>query len=752
MTIISAGNTGLEWVTHSRQRIARLRAWALTDGQHLGYQDYARRNAFIAVALAGSDPALALSERWGLAQAAMLQELEVQLSPDDLLAGHYCPHVPGSWEKLSEEAMATMQFPDFIADSDVLLKREAWLRAHATPPDWIGGTCEGHHTVDFHAVLTHGVAALVAQADAAAAAQPDAVRAAASQGMAAALRGLVTFAERHAEYAVTLAQTAAPARAAELRRIADSCRRVPGLPAESFFDALQSVWFTYLAVGMMESPSANSLGALDRLLWPYYQKDIASGALSEAEAEELLTHFLLKCGSYAEGQALTLGGLDEAGMDATNDLTRLFLRIMLAQGMPEPIVAFRMHDGMRADDMDLLTRITAAGNGQPSYYNERRCREMLAARGAHPADLERMSVNSCMGLVVSGKELDDMWAAIVLLPLALELAVAGGRTAAGTSFPELVPCGRTEFPSFEVLFEAYQQTALGVIGCLASHYRQDIAFRACYYPKPMISGLLDNCRGRGLDRFAGGPQYHTAVVEGFGWANVSDALVAIDILVFQRGLVTVKELLNAARADYAGREELRRQVRACPKYGNDHLVADAMAQRVLKAFIAAVNVQNVAGDHVAFRASLHTLNLHVGMGSCVPAGLDGRPYGAPLNKQLGPSVWAAASGPTAVLASAARMPVMELPGGQALDISLPASMLHDATGRGRFQALMSGYFAMGGADLQVNTLSPAVLRAAQGDPAAHPNLIVRIAGYSEYFRKLSRESQDDLITRIEAGL
>ena len=732
-------------------RIARLRAWSMSEGQHFGYQDHARRQALLALELAASDSGLSLSERWGLAQAAMMQKIEVAIGPDDLFAGHFCPNIPGAWDEARDQALTTLEIPPLVIDPGVMAKRDDWLRAY-TVPDWIGGTCEGHHTVDFHAVLTQGVAALATEAEASAANQPEAGRAAASRGMAVALRGLITFAERHAAAAARLAESADSARSAELCRMAESCRHVPGLPARSFFEALQSVWLTYLAVGMMESPSANSLGTLDRLLWPYYQRDLESGAITEDEAGEMLAHFLLKCGSYAEGQALTLGGLDEAGHDAFNDLTRLFLRVILALGMPEPIVAARIHDGMQAADLDLLARLTAAGNGQPSYYSEPRCRAMLAARGTPPADIARLSINSCMGVVASGKELDDMWAAIVLLPLALELAVAGGRVADGTPLPELVPDGRAEYPTFDALFTAYQQIAMSVVGCLTAHYRQDIAYRACYYPNPLISGLLDNCRIRGLDRYAGGPCYHSAVVEGFGWANVSDALVAIETLVYQRKVVTLPELLAAARADYAGQEELRRQVRACPKYGNDHPVADDMARRVLNGFIAAVNAQNRPDNHVSFRASLHTLNLHVSMGACAPVGLDGRPYGAPLNKQLGPSVWAALSGPTAVLASAARMPTDELPGGQALDISLPAGMLDHAAGRGRFWALMRGYFTLGGADLQVNTLPPEVLRAAQSDPSAHPHLIVRIAGYSEYFHKLSRLAQDDLIARIEAGL
>jgi len=274
---------------------------------------------------------MALPERWGSAQAALLREIEVQLGPDDLLAGHFCAWTSGDWDDVCAKALATLQIPPCPVDAEIAATLADWQRAYAVP-GWFGSIGEGHHTVDFHAVLTRGVAALAAEADAAADAQADPECAVTSRGMAVALRGLIAFAQRHADAADILAATVMPARAAALRRIAESCRRVPGAPATSFFDALQAVWLTYLAIGMVESPSANSLGALDRLLWPYYQRDLANGVIDEEEAGELLAHFLLKCGSYAEGQALTLGGQDEKGADAVNDLTRLFLRVILALG------------------------------------------------------------------------------------------------------------------------------------------------------------------------------------------------------------------------------------------------------------------------------------------------------------------------------------------------------------------------------------------------------------------------------------
>ncbi|MHB9106704.1 MAG: glycine radical domain-containing protein [Armatimonadota bacterium] len=158
------------------------------------------------------------------------------------------------------------------------------------------------------------------------------------------------------------------------------------------------------------------------------------------------------------------------------------------------------------------------------------------------------------------------------------------------------------------------------------------------------------------------------------------------------------------------------------------------------------------GEHREYLPSLHTLYQHIYAGGAAPVSFDGRRYGAPLNKQLGPSVWAGPFAPTAVLASAARLPIAQLPGGQALDIAIPHEMLATPAGRQQFRALVETYFRLGGADLQVNTADPADLRAAQAHPEEYGHLVVRVAGYSEFFTKLDRAQQDDLIERIAAGV
>lgn len=739
--------TAVSECTTDWERIARLRAVAITTGQHIGYQDAPRREALALRGARGDSPVLHRS----LGMVEMFARINVLISDDDLLAGAFSPAPPSGWEEEQREFPAQQAVPA-LAHTPEVEAGLAELRQACGQGSWFGNVGQGHSNVDFAQVLRCGLAAMAQEAETAAEEQSDPARATASRAMAAVLRGVMTFAARHADLAEAQAAQSSPARAAELCRIAESCRRVPGQPAETFFDALQAVWLVYLATGMSESPSANSLGCADRYLYPYYAHDLAAGRLTEIDAEELLAHFLLKCACYAEGQSLTLGGQLADGTDAVNDLTRLFFRLIPRLNLPEPIISVRIHDHMRAEDLDAVVAITAAGGGQPSYYAEARCRAMLSGRGVPAVDLARLAINSCMGVVVAGSEVSDMWGGIIGLPVCLELAVSRGVTADGAVLPTFAALCPETYASLEDVFAAYERILRHVAALVVEKNRQETAYQAQWHPNPLLSALLDDCRTRGLDRLAGGPRYHSVIIEAFGWANVSDSLAAIQELVFRHGACGLEELLAAARADWAGRDDLLLAARACAKYGNDSPEADALAVRVLDSFISAVTDQRRPGEHAEYLPSLHSLNHNVHGGRWAPVSLEGRRYGAPLNKQLGPSVWAALAGPTAILNSAAKLPTDALPGGQALDLTLPPTLLTTRAGRAQFSALLRAYFALGGADLQVNTVTPADLRSAMAHPEQYRHLLIRVAGYSEYFVKLDRATQEDLVTRVAAGL
>ncbi|MEI6520009.1 MAG: pyruvate formate lyase family protein [bacterium] len=732
-----------------------LRDWAMTTGQHYGYQDALRRDVMQYQIIVKSDAELSHVERCAQGFAGMLKQIPLFIGNDDLIAGHFTPPSSNAEEQeLRNELVLltnSLQLPMMDYPSTLRNSLDELLQAY-TKSAWIGGVGRGHSNINYGRVLQEGLQSLALEVEDNANILSNKDNAAYCQAMGTTLRGVIHFAERHANYADELGKDASQCRAAELNRIAAACRKVPANPATTFFEALQSFWMVYLALGMSESPSANSLGNLDRYLFPYYENDIKNGTLTESEADELLAQFLIKCGSYAEGQTITLGGLSPDGSDATNALTLKILYLIREIGLPEPIVGLRIHDNTPDEVWDAATALTAAGFGQPSYYYEPACRAMMKTRNIPPCDQEAMAINSCMGVVVAGAEVSDMWGGIVNLPLCLEMAVSRGIKADGTVLPEFVALCPDDYHSIDDLYQAYQRIQNHVIKIIIDKYRIDCDYHAEWYPNPFLSALLDDCRVRGLDRLAGGPRYHSVIIEGIGWANVSDSLIAINETVFKRKNINLTALLEDVRNDFQDAPELLANLRECIKYGNGEEIADSLAVKVVSSFAEAVASNRKEGEFREYLPSLHTLNQHIYAGASAPVSFDGRRYGAPLNKQLGPSSWIQPSSPTSVLISAAAIPIASLPGGQALDISIPSNLLNTAKGCQQFRALINTYFSLGGADLQINNISTDELRAAQEKPDAFRHLIVRIAGYSEFFIKLDHSQQNDIIERVSVGL
>ncbi len=735
-------------------RTKRLRDWAMTDGQHFGYQDSLRREVMQLRVITNVYSALSYAERCALGFADLLQNIPVHIGDDDLIAGHFSAFSPDNEKSLRDQhsnLRNNLNLPAFDYPSALKSSLDE-LKIAFTKPGWLGGVGRGHSNVNYSRVLTEGLIALLSETDDNANILSNTENAAYCRAMSITLRGVINFATRHAEMAEELAKNTTATRSAELTRIAAACRRVPFYPATTLFEALQSFWLTYLALGMSESPSANSLGNLDRYIFPFYINDITNGILTPETADELLAQFLIKCGSYAEGQTITLGGLNENGSDATNAVTLKILQLISEIGLPEPIIALRIHDNTPEDVWNAAIALTNAGFGQPSYYYEPQCRAMLESRDIPLCDQQAMAINSCMGVVVAGAEVSDMWGGILNLPLCLEMAISHGVTANGTVLPGFAALCPDNYHSIEDIFLAFQRIQNHFVAILADKYRHECDYHVKWYPNPFLSALLDDCRTRGLDRLGGGPRYHSVIIEGIGWANVSDSLVAIDEVVFKRKEINLSDLLHHAQNDYRNATELLTSLRACAKYGQTDKVADDWAVKIVNSFSEAVRNNRKTGEYREYLPSLHTLNQHISAGAASPVSFDGRRYGAPLNKQLGPSSWTNPTSPTDVLTSAARIPVATLPGGQALDISIPTNLLATLKGRQQFSALVKTYFSMGGADLQINTTNPEILRAAQRNPHEHRDIIVRIAGYSEFFIKLDKTQQNDIIERVGVGL
>lgn len=703
-----------------------------------------RAEALKAPELAGAMP----PEREGELFAQVLEHIPIGIVPGSPLAGEF------GWDYCTAEQRARWLPAEQTCPAPAHAQAEPSPfqlmseRFHCHGSD--GGSA--HTTVDYERVVSQGLCGILAEIDRR---LPEASQAQCEylRGMQAALRGVVAWSQRYAQLAemrAAEAETAAEREAFET--IARHCRQVPGLPARTFPEALQSIWLVHLAVGLSEgSGSSLSLGRPDQYLLDLFTRDLERGTPLQ-DLEAALAWFFRALNDFFGDAACTvnLGGADENGRSQFNALSRTIVEVAAGLRLPAPILAARIEDDLPPEAFDLLTDPALFAVGQPTFYGEEPCKAALVRRGVPADEVHGWAANSCMGLVMPGQEWSNMWGAVVNLLLPLELALNHGQPFSHELPLELATPPAADYADFEELFAAVCAYSGELVDLLLTRTAQDTRRRGQEQPNPFVSALLGDCIARGKDRLLGGCRYQSVIVEAFGLVNASDALVAVQELVFERGEYALEDLVSAARDNFRGHPEILRDIRRAPKYGNGEPRADEMARRLADHFAAAVSRHSRGGLH--YLPSFHTLTAHVPAGAKTAASLDGRRAGEPLAKNIGTSPERATCGHTALMRSAATIDQSAFSGGQALDIRVDPALIRTPEGRRGFQALLRTYFGMGGLQVQVNGLSAEELRCARAQPEAHRDLIVRIAGYSAPYVSLPLEVQDEMIQRFAAGM
>lgn len=690
-------------------------------------KDWQILNALRLRALSRSDVSSAPpAMREALALDCILQSLPIFHTAGDLLAGDF------GWREEEAESFERRfppPQPQPDARSGVTPEAQLYADFHC-----FGGYSPAHTCIDYGKLLALGIDGVLAQIDGAGAG-------AYRDAMKTALGALQRLAER---YAALLEQSGQ-------LELAAICRRVPRKAARTFHEALQSIWFAHMAIGISESSDASiSLGRLDQYALPYYQKSLDAGC-SETEMEEQFAALVSKLNRYGDAAcALNLGGVDDGGHDLCNDLTRLIIRVVKRMRRAAPILAARVHRALAPDVFDALVDPALFAIGQPTFYGEMSCRAALRERGVPESEIPRWAANSCMGLVIEGCEVSNMWGGVVNCLLPLELSINRGRP-----LQKGLPIALHTAPLEDArTFDAVEGKFLEYLNEMV-----DFCVRSCracterardQRPNPYVSAFLDRCIERGRDRLDGGAQYSVAIIEAFGLVNAADALSAIRALVFEGRQYSLEETVEAVRANYLGHEGLLARIRALPKYGGGNAQADAAVARLAGHFQRMVRSHSTATT--CYAPSFHTLNVHVGAGRKTAASLDGRRAGEPLAKNIGPSAGNACGGPTGVVRSAAAIDQRAYFGGQALDLSVDANLMANASDRRKLQSLIHTYFELGGLQLQVNGLSAETLSKAIERPEQYRDLIVRIGGYSDYFNNLSVDVRHEMVRRVADGL
>ena len=626
-------------------------------------------------------------------------------------------------------------------------------------------------------------------------------------------QAVIDYANRYAKLALEMAEKCTdPQRKAELLVIASNCSKVPAKGATNFWEACQSFWFVQQLLQMESSGHSISPGRFDQYMYPYYKKDIESGAITRTAAQELLDCIWVKLNDLnkvrdaasAEGfagyslfQNLIVGGQNKDGEDVTNDLSFMCIEASMHVHLPAPSLSIRVWNGSPHDLLIKAAELTRTGIGLPAYYNDEVIIPALQNRGLSLADAREYNIIGCVEPQKAGKTEGWHDAAFFNMCRPLELVFANGMDQG-----EMVgiPTGDvTKMETFDEFYDAYKKQMEYCISLLVNADNAIDVAHAKRCPLPFLSSMIDDCIKRGKTVQEGGAVYNFTGPQGFGIANMADSLYAIRQLVYQEKKFTMEELKEALAWNYgkgldeqsvrdittgilremtesgakvdadtaaavlksvmnaqmspekmARYQEIHDMIAEVPKFGNDLPEVDYFARDVAYTYTRPLqNFKNPRGGQ--YQAGLYPVSANVPLGGQTGATPDGRYAHTPVADGVSPSAGKDVNGPTAAASSVAKLDHFIVSNGTLFNQKFHPSALSGREGLEKFVALIRSYFDQKGMHMQFNVVSRETLLDAQAHPENYKHLVVRVAGYSALFTTLSKSLQDDIIRRTEQG-
>lgn len=588
-------------------------------------------------------------------------------------------------------------------------------------------------------------------------------------------------------------------RKSEIEQMAKNLKRVPWEPAQTFWEAVQALWLTHMLIMSDENyPGPGvSFGRIDQYLYPYWKYSLDHG-MDREFGKEILKCFWIHANTAYDamirignngitagyGQLITISGMGEGGADLTNDLTYAMLEV-IDEMTPilEPKPNVRLHRGSPDKLLDKVVDMVAVSQGSPFLINfdERSIAGMM--REAKKARVENL-INvgnvfdyapvGCLENTMVGNDRSGTVDNNLNLLKAVELALNDGRdfhifvdpiTFKSEKIKQdgLKTGDATAFKTWEEFFNAYAAHTRSIIKRCVDLYEQSESIRARFCPTPYLSCLVKGCAEKGLDVTQGGAELGFTTLEAVTFATTVDSLLAVKHLVFDKKDCTIKELIDALKANWEGHEVLQAKARyKAPKYGQDNDEADEMAKKVMDLWCEETWKYKTISTGRQFRPGMLSWNYWVSDGFILAASPDGRPKGRFLSNAICPSNGADINGPTANANSVGKAMGGKavdgrgdflgycncLPNGASHTISINPSLLRDPEHKEKFKAFLKGYTENGGSCLQINIIDAGTLKEAQKRPEEYRSLLVRITGYNAYFTSIGRELQDEVIARI----
>jgi len=583
--------------------------------------------------------------------------------------------------------------------------------------------------------------------------------------MKIAAESLIIFAERHASELESFATGEKDeSRKQELIEMASICRHVPAKAPRTFHEALQYYWFVHLGVITELNPwDSFNPGRLDQHLYPFYKRETEAGTLTREKAEELLQSFWIKfnnhpappkvgvtaleSNTYTDFALINLGGVKSDGADAVNELTFLILDVIEEMRLLQPSSMVQVSKKNPDSFIHRALQITKTGFGQPSFFNTDAIVQELMRQGKSVEDARNGGASGCVESGAFGTEAYIL-AGYFNLTKVLEVTLNNGIDPQTGELIGLQTGEAASFSTFDELMAAYRKQLQYFIDIKIKGENIIEQLYARYLPVPFLSLLIDDCIANGRDYNAGGARYNTTYIQGVGLGSLTDSLTAIKYHVFKHKTLSMTDLMKALAANFVGYEKLRFElVYNTPKWGNDDDYADDNARIIFELFYNSVNGRP-SPRGATYRINMLPTTCHVYFGSKINALPEGRLAGEPLSEGISPVQGADKLGPTAVLKSAAKIDHIRT-GGTLLNQKFTPSFFKGEDSITKLGNLIRTYFRMDGHHIQFNVVSAATLKDAQKHPEKYRDLIVRVAGYSDYFNDLGEDLQNEIIRRTE---
>jgi pyruvate formate-lyase/glycerol dehydratase family glycyl radical enzyme len=576
---------------------------------------------------------------------------------------------------------------------------------------------------------------------------------------------VILFAERHADLAEQMAEMESEThRAEELRQIAVICRRVPAHKPETFREAIQMYWFVHLGtITELNGWDAMNPGHFDQHLAPFYQRETADGSLTRGAAKELLSCFWIKVnnhpappkvgitaresGTYNDFTNINIGGIDGKGRDAVSDVSYIMLEIVEELHILQP--GNSVHISSKTPDRFLNTacKVIRQGHGYPSIFNPDVYVTEMLRQGKSLDDAREGGCSGCIEVGAFGKEA-FLLTGYLNVPKILEVTlnngidpVTGKKAGISTGDPR-------GFKTYDELYAAFLEQLNFIVDTKIRVSNYIDRMFAKYAPAPFLSVVIEDCISKGRDYYDGGPRYNTNYIQCTGLGTTTDSLATLKTHVFDKQTFDMDRILNAVAKNFDGDEFLRQTIlNKTPFFGNDDDFADDIALQVYADLFEAIDGKpNVKGE--TFHLNMLSTTCHIYFGKVMGATPNGRLAGKSISDGTSPSHGADTHGPSAVIRSLTKLD-HSLSGGTLLNQRFLPSLLKRDEDVVRLGQLVRSYFTLGGHHIQFNVVDTATLKAAQATPEDYKDLLVRMAGYSDYFNDMNADLQQEVIDRTE---